>query len=40
MKHLAMFFAVVATLVSFAGRADAQVVLEKGIEYSNPDNQH
>ena len=40
MKHLAMFFAVVAFLMSMVGRADAQVVLEKGIEYSNPDNQH
>jgi acetyl esterase/lipase len=40
MKHLAMLFAVVAFLISMVGRADAQVVLEKGIEYSNPDNQH
>ena len=40
MKHLATIFAAVAFLMSMTGRADAQVVLEKGIEYSNPDNQH
>ena len=40
MKHLATIFAAVAFLMSMAGSADAQVVLEKGIEYSNPDNQH
>ena len=40
MKHLATIFAAVAFLMSMAGSADAQVALEKGIEYSNSDNQH
>lgn len=40
MRIITTLFAILFSIVPLAARVQGQVIVEKGIEYSNPDNQH